>query len=70
LTIAAACPVARNSVFYPAEEIILNRDRTLLRNFSFGSVELETGKHILTLAYLGASDKIQAPEICLDFIWI
>jgi len=44
--------------------------RTLLRNFSFGPVELETGKHILTLAYLGASDKIQAPEICLDFIWI
>ena len=44
--------------------------RTLLRNFSFGPVELEIGEHILTLAYLGASDEIQAPEICIDFIWI
>ena len=62
--------MARNSVFYPAEEIILNRDRTLLRNFSFGPVELEIGEHILTLAYLGALDEIQSPEICIDFIWI
>lgn len=44
--------------------------RTLLRNFSFGPVELETGKHNLTLEYLGASDEIQAPEICIDFFWI
>ncbi len=44
--------------------------RTLLRNFSFEPMELETGQHKLSIEFLGANPEIKLPEIGIDFIWI
>ena len=44
--------------------------RILLRMTSLEPLELEAGKHVLTLRFEGADSDIQAPEVGLDFIGI
>jgi len=44
--------------------------RTLLRNFTLPLMELEPGKHALSLKFEGAVPEIKEPEIGIDFIWI
>ena len=54
------------------EKIIdLNRPyRTLLRNFTLPTTELEPGRHTLILKFEGAPADVVRPEIGIDFIWI
>lgn len=54
------------------EKIIdLNRPyRTLLRNFTLPSGELEPGRHTLILKFEEAPADVEKPEIGVDFIWI
>jgi hypothetical protein len=54
------------------EKIIdLNRPyRTLLRNFTLPTSQLETGRHTLILKFEGAPADVGRPEIGIDFIWI
>jgi hypothetical protein len=44
--------------------------RTLLRDFAIQDMELDQGRHPLTLKYLGAPEGVEGPEIGIDFIWI
>ena len=44
--------------------------RTLLRNFTFPTVELKRGKHTLTLVFEGAGPQVANPEIGIDFLWV
>ena len=44
--------------------------RTLLRNYSFGPVELAQGQHTLMLEYRGTADGVDEPEIGVDLIWV
>ena len=54
------------------EKIVdLNRPfRTLLRNFTLPTMELEPGRHTLILKFEGAPEDVVRPEIGIDFIWI
>jgi hypothetical protein len=54
------------------EKIIdLNRSyRTLLRNFTLPTTELEPGRHTLILKFEGAPADVERPEIGIDFIWV
>jgi hypothetical protein len=44
--------------------------RTLLRSIALMPVELQTGKHTLTLELKDAPDGIKNPEVGIDFIWV
>jgi hypothetical protein len=51
--------------------IDLNRPhRTLLRNFTLPTVELEPGRHTLVLRFEGAPADVGRPEIGIDFLWV
>jgi hypothetical protein len=54
------------------EKIIdLNRPyRTLLRNFTLPTAELDPGRHRLILKFEEAPAEIERPEIGIDFIWV
>jgi hypothetical protein len=54
------------------EKIVdLNRPyRTLLRNFTIPTIDLEPGRHTLVLKFEGAPEWVKRPEIGIDFIWI
>jgi hypothetical protein len=54
------------------ESIIdLNRPfRTLLRNFTLPTTELEPGRHTLVIKFEGAPEGLERPEIGIDFIWV
>jgi hypothetical protein len=49
----------------------LNRSyRTLLRNFTLPTTELEPGRHTLILKFEEAPADVERPEIGIDFIWV
>ncbi len=44
--------------------------RRLLRNFAIQDLELDRGRHTLSLHFEGSQPDILVPEIGLDFIWV
>lgn len=53
------------------EDVNLYRPyRTLLRSIALKIVELQTGKHTLTLEWESAPDDVTNPEVGIDFIWV
>ncbi len=44
--------------------------RILLRNFTLPALDLEAGRHMLTLKFEGANPQVEEPEIGIDFLWI
>jgi len=44
--------------------------RTLLRNFTLQTRELDAGTHTLEFLFDGAADGVDRPEIGIDFVWV
>jgi hypothetical protein len=73
--VAGKLSVGLNDQFMPltSDEKILNLYRpyrTLLRNFTLPTTELEPGRHSLILKFEGAPAEVERPEIGVDFIWV